>query len=187
MRESIGNSIGGIGQGFIILTMNGGPNPLGQISINSWGNPADTDYVVGNTSFPVGGEHDLAYVFNADGFQEQLYLDGSLIASRSTHVDPSTASYSNFYIGRSQFSVDPLYAGSIDELRTYNNALTGTQILADWVAGPNVVLVPEPASTSILVLASCLSLLCRRCVRLHPPFILHILASVAKTGRFLVL
>jgi Concanavalin A-like lectin/glucanases superfamily len=154
----LGNSVSGNGLGFIILTMNGGRAPLGQISINSWGNPADTDYVYGNTAFPVGGEHDLAYVFNADASQEQLFLDGSLIASGPTHVDPSTANYSNFYIGRSQFLADPFYAGSIDELRTYNNALTGAQIANDWAAGPDVLLVPEPASTSIMILAICLSL-----------------------------
>jgi Concanavalin A-like lectin/glucanases superfamily len=154
----LGNSVGGNGLGFIILTMNGGRAPLGQISINSWGNPADTDYVYGNTAFPIGGEHDLAYVFSGATSQEQLYLDGTLIASGGTHVDPSTANYSNFYIGRSQFLVDPFYAGSIDELRTYNTALTGSQISADWAAGPNVLLIPEPASCSILLLALCFSL-----------------------------
>ena len=138
--------------------MNGGRAPLGQISIGSWGNPFDTDYVFGNTPFPAGGEHDLTYVFNADASQERLYLDGALIGSGSTHVDPSTASYSNFYIGRSQFLADPFYAGSINELRTYNTALTGTQIAADRAAGPNVPLVPERASACITLLALCLSL-----------------------------
>src|SRR5262249_25061224 len=135
----LGNSVGGNGQGFIILTMNGYGNPLGQISINSWGNPADTDYVFGQNAFPVGGEHCLAYVHNTDGASEQLYLDGALIGPSSAHVDPATASYSNFWLGRSQFNADPYFSGSIDELRTYNSSLSGAQIGAEWLAGPAVV------------------------------------------------
>lgn len=150
----LGNSVpdptyGMIGQGFIILTENAGGRPIGQISINSWGNPSDTDYVFGNTAFPVGGEHCLAYIHNTDAAWEQLYLDGVLIGTAPAHVDPATANYSNFWIGRSQFSQDPFYNGSVDELRTYNNALGADQILADYRAGPDVV-VPEPRGLVLL-------------------------------------
>jgi hypothetical protein len=155
----LGNSNGGIGQGFIILTLNGARQPLGQISINSWGDPADTDYVAGNAIFPLGGEHSLVYVHNADAQIEQLYLDGVNIGTGAAHVDPSTANYANFWIGRSQFLADPFYSGSIDELRTYNNALSPDQVAASFLAGPNV-LVPEPGQLSILAVAS--SLLLRR-------------------------
>jgi arabinan endo-1,5-alpha-L-arabinosidase len=148
----LGNSYGGIGQGFIILTLNGAHMPLGQISINSWGDPADTDYVVGNTFFPVGGDHCLVYVHNTDAHLEQLYLNGVNIGTVYADVDPSTANYANFWIGRSQFLADPFYNGSIDELRTYNNALTPGQVVASFQAGPNV-LVPEPAPFSILAVA----------------------------------
>lgn len=151
----LGNSVpdpvyGMIGQGFIILTENGGGRPLGQISINSWGNPADTDYVVGNTAFPVGGEHCLAYIHNTDAGMEQIYIDGTLIGTASAHVDPTTAYYSNFWIGRSPFAQDPFYNGSIDELRTYNNALAADQILAEYRAGPDVLSVPEPQGLALL-------------------------------------
>jgi hypothetical protein len=151
----LGNSVpdpvyGTIGQGFIILTENGAGRPLGQISINSWGNPSDTDYVFGNTAFPAGGEHCLAYIHNLDAGQEQLWLDGVLIGTAPAHVNPATANYSNFWIGRSQFAQDPFYNGSIDELRTYNNAMAGDQILADYRAGPDVLVVPEPQGPALL-------------------------------------
>jgi len=163
----LGNSVpdpvhGMIGQGFIILTEQAGGHPLGQISINSWGNSLDTEAVVGTTAFPVGGEHCLAYThdFYNTG-HEQLYLDGVLIGANYGNVDPSTANYSNFWIGRSQFSQDPFYNGSIDELRTYDNALGAAQILADYQAGPNVLLVPEPQSLALLA-AGGLPLMVRR-------------------------
>jgi hypothetical protein len=146
-----GNSVGGIGQGFIILTENGGYQPLGQISINSWGSPSDTDYVYGSTRFPVGGEHQLVYTHDTDAGVELLFLDGVPIGISAAHVDPATAVYSNFWLGRSQFAADPFFNGSIDELRTYNTALTAAQISADYAAGPNVLLVPEPASVWVIL------------------------------------
>jgi hypothetical protein len=157
----LGNSNGGIGKGFIILTMNSAGQPLGQISINSWGDSADTDYVAGNTFFPLGAEHSLVYVHNTDAQVEQLYLDGVNIGTGYAHVEPSTANYANFWIGRSQFLADPFYSGSIDELRTYNIALSPDQVAASFQSGPNV-LVPEPGHLSILAVASCLLLRRRR-------------------------
>jgi len=165
----LGNSVpdpvhGMIGQGFIILTEQAGGWPLGQISINSWGDPADTDLVVGNKPFPVGGEHCLAYIHNTAAAQEQLFLDGILVGTSFAHVNPATANYSNFWIGRSQFSQDPFYNGSIDDLRTYNNALAANQILANYQAGPDVLPVPEPPSLALLAVGG-LSLLVRRMKR----------------------
>jgi hypothetical protein len=133
------------GKGFIILTNNGG-SCLGQVSINSWGDASDTDYAAGG-SFPVGGEHCLTYVHNLDQAAQQLYLDGNPVGSGAAHVDPSTANYSNFWLGRSQFSQDPFYNGSLDELRTYDSALSGSQVMADYVAGPTV---PEPSTFALL-------------------------------------
>ena len=164
----LGNSVpdpvyGMIGQGFIILTEQSQGHPLGQISLNNWDNPLYSDAVVGiNNAFPMGGEHCLAYVHNFyyTG-HAQLYLDGVLIGTGQADLDPSTANYSNFWIGRSQFSADPFYNGSIDELRTYNNALGAAQILADYQAGPNVLLVPEPQSLALLAIGGLL-LLARR-------------------------
>jgi hypothetical protein len=137
-----------IGKGFIILTENGAGGVLGQVSINSWGDPQDTDYVSGG-QFPAGAEHCLAYVHNLDGSAENLYLDGAPIGSGAAHVDPSTANYSNFWLGRSQFASDPFFNGSIDELRTYDNPLTAAQIQSSYNAGPDAA-VPEPSALALL-------------------------------------
>ena len=71
--------------------------------------------------------------------------------------------YSNFFVGRSQFSSDPFFHGTMDELRTYNNALTPTRIMADYQAGPNGALAvsPEPASLGLFGMAA-FGLLARR-------------------------
>jgi hypothetical protein len=144
----LGNSVpdptyGMIGQGFLILTFNG-MQTLGQFSLNSWGG-YPTDFVFG-PPMPVGGQHFLAYVYYLDTQQEMLYLDGKFASTGPASIDPSTASFTNFWLGRSQFSQDPLYNGSLDELRTYDRALTGAEILAAYNAGPNVLVVPQPAT-----------------------------------------
>ena len=40
------------------------------------------------------------------------------------------ASTTNNWIGRSQFAVDPLFDGLIDDFRIYSRALTATEIAA---------------------------------------------------------
>ena len=145
----LGNSVpdptyGMIGQGFIILCSNGG-GILGQFSLNSWGR-YPTDLVFGYFGLPVGGEHFLAYIHNLDTQQEQLYLDGQFAGGGVASIDPTTASFTNFWLGRSQFSLDPFYNGSLDELRTYDRALTGAEILAAYNAGPEVLVAPQPAT-----------------------------------------
>jgi hypothetical protein len=119
------------GKGFIILTNNG----CAQISVSSWGNADDTDLVSGGT-IGSGEEHHVVYTHSFSDKTTSLYVDGKLVRSGLAHVDPSTAEFSNFWIGRSQFSVDPFFAGSINELRVYDNAITSGQVLADFTAGP---------------------------------------------------
>ena len=152
--NSVPSSGGTIGQGFIILTLNAQSEPLGQISINSWGNPSDTDYVYDPQfgAFPRGGEHCLTYIHNFDGHSESLFLDGRIVGVASAHVDPSTAAYSNFWLGRSQFSQDPFFDGSIDQLSTFNNALSAAQVLSDYQAGP--VVTPEPFVLGLVAMGS---------------------------------
>ncbi len=139
-------SYGMVGQGFIILA-NTGSSIIGQFSLNSWGG-APTDVVHG-TAFPVGGQHFLAYVHNLDMGQELLYLDGKRVGLGTASIDPTTANYTNFFIGRSQFSQDPLYNGSLDELRSYDQALTAAEILAAYNAGPDVLIAPVPATVTM--------------------------------------
>jgi hypothetical protein len=156
-----GNSVPSGGQtygstGFLIFTMNSSMRPLGQLSINSWGG-GHTDAIGGSSltpDFPIGGEHQFVWVHSLTLGYEELFMDGASIGKLSAEEDPSTTTYSNFWIGRSQFSQDPFYNGSIDELRTYDNVLTPGDVLSNYRAGPNVVAVPEPG-TLVLLIGSC--------------------------------
>jgi hypothetical protein len=141
-----GTPLGTRGKDYMILTMNTSKKPLGQISING-----STDAVFGSPAFPVGGEHCIAWCYSSETKAQEFYLDGVLMGSSTAGaVNPAAAAFSNFYLGRSQFAAEPLFSGSIDELRTYDVALTSGQIQSEFAAGPDFVAVPEPNALLLL-------------------------------------
>jgi hypothetical protein len=65
-----------------------------------------------------------------------LYIDGVLIGSQATTDDLADISNSLAYIGRSLYDQDPYFAGTINEFRIYDNAMTPAEVQASFVAGP---------------------------------------------------
>ena len=60
-----------------------------------------------------------------------LYVDGEQVAvTNAISISPSDIRPTMNYIGRSQSSSDPLFRGSIDDMRIYNYALTGDEVKA---------------------------------------------------------
>ena len=109
---------------------------------------------------PTGGrtlndnvEHMVAAVIDGSGNSINYYIDGVL--SGSSALAPNTlagVNDVNNYLGRSQYD-DPGFIGSIDDFRIYDGAASSAQILADFGAGPNGGVVPEPSSLALAVLA----------------------------------
>ncbi|MBQ9363463.1 MAG: RICIN domain-containing protein [Bacteroidaceae bacterium] len=66
----------------------------------------------------------------SDGNVEvKLYVDGAETASSSAFtIKPSDIAASLCYLGRSQFSADPLFKGYLDDFRIYNYPLTAEEI-----------------------------------------------------------
>jgi hypothetical protein len=151
------------GSGFLILVpFNKVEHPLGQLSLFDHGGTSDTNFVAGSASVGTGVETEYAYVHNLSTGNEFLYINGTLVAQSVANQDPTATGYQNFYIGRSQFSADPYFDGTIDELRTYDFGLTGAQVQSDFLAGPNTVAVPEPGWAAIALPAFCAPLCIRR-------------------------
>ena len=92
-------------------------------------------------SFPVGTEAHIAVSINHSGDFAALYINGVLVSSSSAHISlqgVDLGQTTHNYLGRSQFSVDPYFKGSIDEFRIYDEALTPWAVLRSFQRGPNM-------------------------------------------------
>jgi len=89
--------------------------------------------------FPVGAEAHIAVSIDYSGDLAALYINGVLVSSSANislrGVDLGSTTHN--YLGRSQFTQDPYFKGSIDELRVYNEALTPWEVLRSFQRGPN--------------------------------------------------
>jgi hypothetical protein len=65
-----------------------------------------------------------------------LYIDGVLIGSQATTDDLADLSNSLAYLGRALYDGDNYFAGTINEFRLYDNAMTASEVQASFVAGP---------------------------------------------------
>lgn len=105
--------------------------------------------------FPVGSETHVAVTINASDHVGSLYINGTLAAANInlTLTPSSLGNTTNNWLGRSQYPVDPFFAGSINEFRIYDSALSATQIANNFSAGPNS-LTPVPEPTTMLLLGT---------------------------------
>ena len=69
----------------------------------------------------------------------KMYLNGVPIASGGAPLALSGIVDTNNWLGRSQFSQDPFFAGHYDEFRIYGGLLSDEDVAADYTAGPDVV------------------------------------------------
>jgi hypothetical protein len=69
----------------------------------------------------------------------KMYLNGVPIAAGTATLPLSGIIDKNCWLGRSQFSADPYFNGSYNELRIYRGLLSDTDVAADYEAGPDAV------------------------------------------------
>ena len=82
-----------------------------------------------------------------DGSDLAYYLDGSLVGSSPVGANAlAKLSNDHVYLGQSVFPGDPHFIGSINEFSICDSALSGSQIAADFTAGP----VPEPTTVALI-------------------------------------
>jgi hypothetical protein len=156
---------GYFGKGFIFFSPdNGQGTPIAQISVDSWGGPTDTEALFGRTALPPGVEQHIVFRHAPDqsstlGTGDRLYINGVEVGGANYH-DTSAMHYVNYWLGRSQFSQDPNYNGTINEFRIYDHGLTPEEVRADYASGPNAV--PEPTAPALAVIAAATLLRRRR-------------------------
>ncbi len=67
----------------------------------------------------------------------RLYSNAVLVASGPAAVALNLINDVNNWLGRSQWGPDGMFAGSYDEFRIHNSALTPVEVAASFVAGPD--------------------------------------------------
>ncbi len=78
---------------------------------------------------------------DADG--AKLYVNGEEVASGTTGIVPSDFNPVFNYIGRSQFASDPMFRGSLSDVRVYNFAADAEEVRVIYQGG-------EPTSVRII-------------------------------------
>jgi hypothetical protein len=85
------------------------------------------------------GQRHIAVTFTSTGPDAttiNYYLDGALVNSATGDADLADLSNSVAYLGKSVYTLDPYYLGTIDEFRIHDNALSASAVAASAVAGP---------------------------------------------------
>jgi len=82
----------------------------------------------GPVTLPFGWHH-VAVVIDSAAMQLRLYVDGGLAGSGATVLLPKDLGVTNQnWLGRSQWTADGFYNGSLDDFRMYNRALSEAEI-----------------------------------------------------------
>ena len=133
----------GTGSFFIFLTPAGGIAPNGTfVSFVTAGNPVNE--VPAPTALAANSMQHVAVVVDdttVDGGAASviLYVNGLRVNSIALNNALSAVPDDNNWLGRSQFTGDPSFAGTYYEFRIYSTARTAAQIAASAAAGPDTL------------------------------------------------
>jgi hypothetical protein len=106
--------------------------------------PADevglTGPFVNNVQHHIVGTYDHNDLSAGPNGTMKLYLNGGLVGSAAIadNLDLRTFVNDNNYIGRAQWP-DPIFDGLFNELRIYNHAITGSEVYANSLIGPDAL------------------------------------------------
>ncbi|MGC3992472.1 MAG: LamG domain-containing protein [Chthoniobacteraceae bacterium] len=104
-----------------------------QFSINEAG---VTQQLTTTSALPSGQSVHVAVTIS--GSTGTLYVNGVAVATNTSMTfNPSDIASTLNYLGKSQYSADPLFSGMIDDFRIYNYALTAAQVAT--IASPTPI------------------------------------------------
>lgn len=129
------DAFGTPGIGYFFLTPYTGVSGLPRFSMTQGTNP-ESNFVDSPVSFPVGTEIHVAVVYDPSAGAMRFYVNGARVGSAAASLPLSVIQDLNDWLGRSQFSGDPFFAGSFDEFRIYSGALFDADIAASYRNGP---------------------------------------------------
>ena len=98
-------------------------------------------------ALPVDEETHVTVVINGDANTNELYVNGSLVASAAVAGKLSDLNDVNNWIGQSSWGGDRHFNGDYNEVRFYDSALSADEVAASFNAGP----VPASGNSPITV------------------------------------
>jgi hypothetical protein len=115
---------------YMFLSPRIGDTGVMRFAITTSSNTAGAESQLNAPSTLASGWHHVAVVIDGTNSNMQLYLDGTVIASGPTETLPSDlGETTQNWLGRSQWSADGYYSGSLDDFRIYNRNLSELEIL----------------------------------------------------------
>jgi hypothetical protein len=112
---------------YIFLTPTSSTGKI-QLAITKTSNPGQ-QLLNGTTALPLSMWKHVAVVM--DGQKASLYVDGALESTSNITMRPADlGTTASNWLGRSQYSQDPYFKGSLDDFRIYDRALTAEQVAA---------------------------------------------------------
>lgn len=130
-----GEGVQGTGASYIYLTPKSGATQ-GTLSVTySFDGPGGTVGLYTSDPLPSDQLVHLVVVVDSEQNTLSLYLDGVLVGSADPAPILSSIVDNNNWLGRSQFSSIEELAGTYEEFRIYDTALTATQVATSFAAG----------------------------------------------------
>lgn len=117
---------------YMFLTPKSASNTC-RFSITTNGNGSEA-YLQSATALPVGTWCYVAVTL--DGTTGTLWINGTAVDSKPIPITPAQIAPTLNYIGKSQFTADPLFYGTVDEFHILDRALSGPE-LAQLQLGDN--------------------------------------------------
>jgi hypothetical protein len=144
---SFGTNNGSVGEDYTTLIPHNGANGKLRWGINE-GGEVDID---GPSELETNAEVSVAVSYNYEGQSASIYVNGRKVGTGAQSKALYTIADVDNYFGRSQFSSDPYFEGTIDEIRIYSGAKSDLEVAVDSAAGPNTILTNAGALLTVSV------------------------------------
>jgi hypothetical protein len=105
--------------------------------------PTGTPDIDTNIAHPLGARRHVSVVYNSTGgtgatpASLSVYIDGTLRGSTNSAVQLGNLNDVNNWLGRSNWTADSNLAGSLEEFRIYDHAMTTAEVYQRFVDGPS--------------------------------------------------
>lgn len=134
-----GAGMQGSGETYLFLTPSAAPSGTRTLRaiFTTEGTGGET-VAAGPAALPTGAISHIAVVFDDTNDTLGLYLNGVSVASATAFTGQlSTIIDENVWLGRSNYSADPEYGGTLQEFRIYDAALNAAQLQTSFASGPD--------------------------------------------------